>query len=165
MQDEIIYFGKKENFSIELKNGKKPKKYFLRFWINNLPMGAFKKAGTLDFSINTYKSILQNKDSMFLPEFENKTGEEINNYTRGNPNKKEYSQRLEKLVPLYKLAFFGPQFTDTQSEYLILYRDEKLRFIWKNDFNKPLYEAFVPFEEFCKVFDEYVRYCQGHNLV
>jgi hypothetical protein len=164
MQEEVIYFGKKEKFSIELGYAKKPNKYFLRFWIKELPMGTFKKAGTLDFSINTYKSILLKKDSMFLPEFENKTGEEINNYTRGNPNKKEFAQRLEKLVPLYKLAFFGPQFTDTQSEYLILYRDETLRFIWKNDFNQPLYESSVPFVEFCKVFDEYIKYCHDHSL-
>lgn len=68
-------------------------------------------------------------------------------------------------MPLYKLAFWGKQFTDTQSEYLLLYKNNMLQFIWKNDFNEPLFEANISFDKFCDVFNEYIEYCTQNRMV
>ena len=158
-------FGRKEMFAIELEYSKNPKKFYLRFWIQNLPMGTFKKAGDLKFSVDTFKRILDKKKSMFLPVFDSMTATEIHDYTKINHDNEEELKRLQELVPLYKLAFFGKQFTDTQSEYLILYRDEELQFIWKNDFNQSLNEGKIAFSEFCRVFNQYLEYCTQKKLI
>lgn len=101
---------------------------------------------------------------MYLPVFDGLTATEIFNYTRINHKQKTEVERLDKLIPLYKLAFFGPQFTDTQSMCLILYKNGMLRFIWQNDFGKPFFEGEVLFEEFSIVFSQYIEYCIQQKL-
>lgn len=94
-------------------------------------MGAFKKTGDLSFSIETFRNILLKKESMYMPIFNNMTPLEIHNYTKIDHGKDEETERLDHLVPLYKLAFFGVQFTDIQSEYLLLFKEQIFQFIWK----------------------------------
>lgn len=102
---------------------------------------------------------------MYLPIFDGMSALEINNYTKINYEDEDDIQRVEDLVPLYKLAFFGKQFTDTRSAYLTLYRDGSLWFIWKNDSNKPLYDAKISFDQFSKVFSQYLEYCLKNKLI
>jgi hypothetical protein len=162
---DSMLFGNKTLFAIELGYSKYPNKFYLRFWIQDLPMGAFKKPGDLKFSVDTFQKILKKKEYMFLPVFNGMSATEIHNYTKINHEIEEDIQRLDELVPLYKLAFFGKQFTDTQSAYLILYKDSFFHFIWKNDFDKPLFEAKVRLDEFCRVFNDYAEYCYREGLI
>jgi hypothetical protein len=162
---ETILFGNKSDFAIELKSSKKPKKFYLRLWIQNLPWGAFKRASDLDFSISAFKKITKRKEEMNPSIFAGMSALEINNYTKVNHEDEDDIDRLEELIPLFKLAFFGKQFTDTQSEYLILCKDGFLWFIWKNDYDKPLYDAKISFDQFSKVFHEYLEYCLQNKLI
>src|SRR5205085_2918263 len=131
----------------------------------NLEMGSFKKAGELNFSIETFRKITQKKESLYLAVFDGMSAAEIYDYTIIDHDKEEDIKRLELLVPLYKLAFFGKQFTDTQSLYLILYKDGLAWFIWKNDFNAPLRDAKITFGEFCDVFNQYIEFCMREKLI
>jgi hypothetical protein len=157
--------GDKNVFGIEVAESKYPNKFYLRFWISNLPMGLFKKAADVKFAIDTFQKILKNKEVMYLPEFEGKTPMEINDYTKINHDNPKDFKKLERLVPLYKLAFFGKQFTDSQSEYLLLYKDGIFQLIWKNDFNAPLYEGKVSLEEFTKTFNDFISYCSSKGYI
>lgn len=103
---ETILFGNKSDFGIELKSSKRPKKFYLRLWIQNLPWGSFKRASDLDFSITTFNKITKRKEEMHLPIFDGMSALEINNYTKINHEDEDDIERLEDLVPLYKLSFF-----------------------------------------------------------
>lgn len=102
---------------------------------------------------------------MFLPVLEGMTATEINQYTVIDHGKKSDLEKLEQLVPLYKLSFFGPQFTFSNSTCLVLYKTDTLWFIWRNDFNQPLCEAKIAFDQFCEVFTTYIVFCEQEKLL
>ena len=164
MEDRML-FGEINEFAIEVGRKKQPKKFRLRFWIEGQPMGVFVKAGDLATSVRTFEAIRRQKDFMYLPLFEGLSLAEIHAYTIIDHSRAEELDRLEQLVPLYKLSFFGIQFTHTTSEYLLLYKEGRLHFLWKNRASEPLRTATIAFSVFCAVFEAYSDYCKQQGLL
>jgi|GEM_PF-1078246 len=164
--EKCLLFGVKKSFAIELGYTKNSRKFYLRLWMQGSRMGAFTKAGELKFSIDTYKKILQRKEDLCFPLFDAMSAQDIFKYVlQIDIDEEEGMASYEAMRHLSELSFFGPQFTNTQSFSLVLYKNNTLHFIWQNDFGAPVYEAKVPFSEFCKIFDEYITYCEGNKLL
>lgn len=165
---ESILFGSKGNFAIELGFSKNPQKFYLQFWLQNLQMGNFKKADTLEMSIDAYKKILQKKENMYLPIFDDMIKEDIYKTTLlwdENEDRDEYFARTKIFDEINIFPFFGVQFMNQVSFHIVLYKDYILRFVWRNDFGKPINEASIKFTDFCAIFEEYKKYCEENKLI
>lgn len=165
---ESILFGSKGNFAIELGFSKNSQKFYLQFWLQNLQMGNFKKADTLEMSIDAYKKILQKKDNMYLPVFDGMTKEEIYRNIilwKEEEEEDEYYARSEMLDNLGVYPLFGVQFMNQVSFHFLVYKNDFLRFVWQNDFDKPINEASIKFTDFCAIFEEYKKYCEENKLI
>jgi len=161
-----MIFGDKEIFAIELGETKHPKKFFLRLWLKGMPKGNFKKSAPLADTITDYQTIVKKKESLYLPVFDLMGTEEVFAYTtKFNFRLDEDERRYDETKHLGRHAFLAPQFTNTQSSSVVLYKDPQLRLIWRNDFGEPVNDAVVPFDYFCKVFDEFICYCKDKGAV
>jgi hypothetical protein len=94
-------FGDKKRFAIEIRIESNVDKSNLRIWINNTPLGYFKRNGKLVYSIRSLKKILLCRHYLFEPLFENMPPEKIYEWVIGtalneNPipeNVKEFHRR------------------------------------------------------------------------
>jgi hypothetical protein len=60
-----VLFGRKDQFAIEIKPNKVSSKFFLRLWFKNKAIGNFKSAGSLDYLINRYFTLLSTFNELY----------------------------------------------------------------------------------------------------
>jgi hypothetical protein len=159
---DIILFGKKDDFAIQLGLNTNHEKIKLCFWVENRKMGSFTKGGELKYSIKAYKKFVENKENYYSPVFENMTPTQIRKYfidemfvlVKSNKKEKieEYNKRKE-----FEL-FFGFQFTNDGCFIELLYKNNHVEFIYEPP------RKLAHYKTFCKVFDEYIIYCNENNL-
>ena len=162
----VKIFGDKEIFAIELGETKNAKKFLLRLWLTGLTKGNFRRSAPLVDTVRDYHAIIHSKENLYLPIFDTMTTEEIFEYTtKFNFRVDEDRERYNQTKHLARHAFTGPQFSNTQSDGIVLFKEDQLRLIWRNDFGEPLNDALVPFKYFCDVFDEFISYCRSNALL
>jgi hypothetical protein len=162
----VKFFGNKEIFAIEFGETKNVKKFLLRLWLTGLPKGNFRKSALVVDTVNDFEAILKNRGTLYLPIFDSMSMEEIFFYTtKFNFRLDEDSERYNQTKHLARHAFTGPQFSNTQSDGIVLIKEGQLRLIWRNDFGEPVNDAVVPFKYFCDVFNEFINYCKGNGLI
>lgn len=163
---ESIFFGDKKVFAIEIKEAKRPKKFYIRLWFNRLSKGDFKRSGLLNDTIADYNQIMLIKDSLYLSIFDSMNTDEIFNYTNNfNFRIDSDSERFKMTIHLRKYAFLASQFTNTQSSCIVLILNNKFRLIWMNDFGKPINDETVSLDYFVSIFEELKSYCNENGLV
>jgi hypothetical protein len=72
-----VLFGRKELFAIEIKQPKISIKFYLRLWFKNRAIGKFKSAGSLDYLIKRYFTLLSTFNDLYEPTFSRLTDWEI----------------------------------------------------------------------------------------
>lgn len=163
---DCLFFGNKSLFAIEIAEAKRPKKFYIRLWFQGLNKGNFKRSGLLDDTVTNYRAIVKGKDKLYLPVFDGVTMPEIFSYvTSFNFRLDEDSERYDRVKHLSRHAFTATQFSNTQSHGFVLVKNDQLRLVWRNDFGLPINDATVPFDYFCKIFDEFVTYCEKNELI
>lgn len=162
-------FGNKEVFAIEVEIEKKVEKSKLRVWIDNTPLGYFKRKGELIYSIQSLKRLLGNQNDRFENEFLSMTAQEIFDWLRLK-NIPEYvenapfntEQRLEfkRRYNTY-LVFWGDQL-DEFSTFCYVY-DKKIYWIIKKYSNNK--HRFLDFstslDTTIPVIEEYIAWYEG----
>ncbi|MEP7319481.1 MAG: hypothetical protein ABI921_12095 [Panacibacter sp.] len=128
-------------------------------------MGNFKTPAYLDYSFQQYQKIRLKKEKMYLSIFDKMTTEEISKYAwyidfNNDDDEIKYDLLKERGIYLY----FGNQFSDSQSDGIVLYKQGVIFFIWCNDFGEPILHAKIDFQFFSKVFEEYIQYCKVNHL-
>lgn len=167
--DDIILFGKKEEFAIQLGLHANVEKCKLCFFVQGKKMGSFTKGGELKYSVKAYDTFTANKEHYFLPAFEGMTATQIDKYlvidlfSLGKSSKKEKVEEYERRKSLQ--LFFGSQFTNDGCEIILLYKNNKAIFIYKPPKKTTSDKYILDYEIFCKVFDEYIVYCIKNKLV
>lgn len=104
---------------------------------------------------------------MYLPIFDGMTKEDVYKSTifwNEDEESDEYLARWSTLDKLSIFPIFGVQFGNQVSFHIVLYKDGILRFVWRNDFGKPINDASIMFTDFCAVFEEYKKYCEENKL-
>ena len=128
-------------------------------------MGVFKHYSYLDYSLQQYQKIIHKKEKMYLPIFDTMTIEEIHKYVWFlDFSKDEDEAKYDELSDRGIYIYFGDQFGFTQSDGMVLNKNEFLHFIWRNDFGEPVLDARIEFQYFSKVFEEYIQYCRMNDL-
>jgi len=165
--EEVILFGSKADFGIELGFTKIKRKFKLRFWLKSKPLGSFTKSGELRNSIRAYNKFVNNNESYYLPLFDIFSPAEIFHYLVGfyftddreNVSQEEIDKRME-----FDL-FFGEQFSNQTGGFQLLYRYPNVIFIIKRPKDGPVDNYEIEFGTFCKVFDEYIAYVTINDLI
>ena len=164
--NEIVLFGNKENFAIELGLSKTPQRSYLCFWTMGKRLGTFTRSGELKYSIRAYLHFLANKDDFYNAIFDAFSPSEIDHFLigyfftegRGGVSDEETEERM-------KLGLiFGDQFANENGSFSILYKDKKVIFIINRPMKGPVYRCDIDFKTFCYVFEEYIAYANAHNL-
>jgi hypothetical protein len=167
---DVTIFGNKGNFAIEIGATKKPKMFKLCFWINNLRVGLFTKAGKLSESVKAYGRFTNEKQNYYLSLFDTMKVEEIPFYLLGidkttlkeNITAKDFGFRTNLYL---NIAYFGEQFFNSNGDVFFLYRSPNvLLIICKKGVLDAIAQE-VEFEYFKQVFEKYISYCQGNNLI
>ena len=165
--DGTLLFGEKENFAIELGFTNKPKKYKLGFWIKGKRLGSFTKSGELKYFSRAYYEFINRKDTQYLQIFDNFSPKEIDFYLIGffftNECKRMSEEELNKREKFH--IFFGDQFANQTGNFHLLYHNNNVIFIIKRPMDGPVDRYEILFEDFCRVFDEYIEYVTANNLV
>lgn len=162
-------FGNKTDFAIELGDTKTAGRYKLCFWVQGKKMGSFTKAGELSSSIKAYTIFKNNKERFYFPEFDKMSPKQILKYLvadvliLANSDKKEKKDEYERRHALY--LFLGLQFSNDGSSTRLLYKNKNVIFIYSppKTVNADKYET--TFENFCKVFEEYIEYVTKNKVV
>ncbi len=76
-EETTVLFGQKEEFAIEIKPYKIPKKFYLRLWLKNKGIGDFKRGGSLDYLINEFFKFIPTYKSLYEETFVGKTDFQI----------------------------------------------------------------------------------------
>lgn len=157
--NNTIIFGEKDVFAIELGETKQVAMYKLRFWINNSAVGNFKKAGGIKQSIKEFNRFIENKERFYLDLFDDLPPLRIYYYLldmlsdkSGNPDESNKKKEFYLL--------FGEQFNTATSGIILLYKDDKVRFLLPRKAGV-IDEVEIPYEEFYKVVGEYRSYCES----
>jgi len=166
----LILFGDKKNFAIEIESTKRPKILKLCFWANGIRIGLFTKAGMLNISVQAYKKFLGNKENYYSPVFDSLRADEIPYYLLGrdvitydkNISTAEFSIR-EKLY--LHIAYFGEQFYNSNRDAFFLYKEPNVVLIICKKGILDATAQKIKFEDFKEVFEEYISYCEGNNLI
>lgn len=61
-----MLFGNKENIAIEIEQGNKIDKFYIRLWLQNNSFGKFKRSGSLIHLINDLNTLLSKKSELIL---------------------------------------------------------------------------------------------------
>ncbi|MDP9955128.1 hypothetical protein J2X97_000765 [Epilithonimonas hungarica] len=61
-----MLFGDKENIAIEIEQGNKIDKFYIRLWLQNNSFGKFKRSGSLIHLINDLNTLLSKKSELIL---------------------------------------------------------------------------------------------------
>jgi hypothetical protein len=162
-------FGDKTDFAIELGDTKTAGKYKLCFWVQGKKMGSFTRAGELSSSIKAYNTFKENKERFYLSVFDKMSPTQIANYlvtdlfTLGRSKKTDKIEDYERRQKFY--LFFGLQFANDGCDILPIYKDNNVIFIYSppKTTNADSYET--TFDNFCKVFDEYIEYVIKNKIV
>jgi len=168
VKDAILLFGDKEIFAIQLGSLDNPEKIKLCFWVQGKKLGSFTKGGELKYSIKSYESFSMNHIMYYHPDFDDMTPTGIKKYfvdemfTLMNSNKKEKQEEYEKRGQF--LLFFGNQFTNDGSFMKVLYKENKVIFIYEPP-RKEAKKYITSFSIFCKTFEEYIKFCMENELV
>lgn len=167
--ENVITFGEKNNFAIQLGLHPNIEKCRLCFFVTGIKMGSFTKGGELQYSLKAYQKFISSKEMYFVPTFEKMTPIQINKYLiddlflLGRSSKKEKIEEYEKRKKLH--LFWGTQFTNDTTEIILLYKDSEVRFIYRPPKKATARECKVGYDYFCKVFDEYIEYVNKNNLI
>lgn len=84
-------------------------------------------------------------------------------FSLGRSSKKEKIEEYKKRKKLH--LFWGAQFTNDGSDIILLYRKEEVKFIYKPAQKRTADKYEVSYEDFCKVFDDYIKYCDENHLL
>lgn len=167
--DDVIVFGDKNNFVIQLGLHTNIEKCKLCFYVQGKKMGSFTKGGELNYSIKAYKIFTINKESYYDPIFEKMTPAQISKYlvddlfALGRSSNFTQIEEYNKRKRLH--LFFGSQFTNDGSEIILLYKEDEVKFIYSPPKKTTADEYIVDYEYFCKVFNKYIDYCISNKLV
>ena len=162
---ESIIFGNKANFAIEISPTKIKKKFYLRLWFKGLHMGNFERADYLDDSYKQYKKIVEKKEKMYLPIFDNMNIEDIFKHVfHLDFSKDEDVAKYDELTDQGIRGHFGYQFSDTKSAQILLCIKDDLWVIWQNDFGDPILNAKIDFQYFSQIFEDYIKFCIVNNF-
>ena len=168
MSDTIL-IGDKEDFAIQLGLHANIEKCKLCFWVQGRKMGSFTKGGELKYSIKAYNQFIADKESYYLSVFDKMTPTQINHYlvndlfSLGRSPKKEKMEEYEKRKKIH--LFFGGQFTNDGCDIIVLYKDSKVIFVYRPPKKAISHTYNTSYGNFCKVFDEYIEYCNEHSLL
>lgn len=170
MVDDIIKFGDKKEFAIEIKPNKLPKKFYLKLWFNNLAIGDFKKAGSLDYLVTDYFKFLKNINFITDDEFECMSEEEIFNDIVFDIATERTQEEEDKLVDrMNRFSWDVGDFQFNQFTFLLinLKKEDRLTvLVYEMDgVNKPKLHVFsVRKDYFFKVYKEVICFIFDHNL-
>lgn len=165
----IVLFGNKEEFAIQLGLHANVEKCKLCFFVQGRKMGSFTKGGELKYSIRAYNTFIANKERYFFSVFEKMTATEIVKYlvidlfSLGKSTKKEKVEEYEKRKNLQ--LFFGSQFTNDGCEIILLYKNSEAIFIYNPPRKVVSYKYVIGYDILCRVFDEYISYCAKNRLI
>ncbi|RZK05834.1 MAG: hypothetical protein EOO46_15615 [Flavobacterium sp.] len=164
IENHIKIFGAKEVFAIEIKPYKIPKKFYLRLWFDNHSIGDFKKAGSLDYIINTYFKLERNINYISDSPFKEMTDMEVFNelvmiVQRELPIEEENAlvERMNK----YAAVFGVEQFLDFTFLIMKSCAEENLKFlIYEMDGNDDpkLYSYKIKNSYFFNVYKQFILY-------
>jgi hypothetical protein len=163
---DVISFGEKETFSIEVGRTKKPAKFKLRFWVRNNAVGDFKKADDLRPSVNEFKRFIEKRDAFYLDLFDHLQAKRIYYFLLGmnyDPIDREkepegFARRLEFLL------HFGNQFFSATSGIILLFKGEKVIFLVPK-IGGAIDTEEIPFSYFNNVVNKYITFCDQEGLV
>jgi hypothetical protein len=162
-------FGDKTDFAIELGDTKTAGKYKLCFWVQGKKMGSFTRAGELSSSIKAYNTFKENKERFYLPVFDKMSPSQILKYlvtdlfTLGRSNKPEKKEDYERREKFF--LFFGLQFANDGCSIKLLYKDKKVIFNYGPPKKTTANNYETTFDNFCKVFEEYIEYVTKNKIV
>jgi hypothetical protein len=164
--ENLLLFGKKENFAIEIGATKNVKKFKIRFWVEGKSIGSFTKSGELKHSISEYKKFVHNKESYYLSLFDHLTFARIHYYLTDislllSDNDEDLAE-FEIRKKFYR--FFGDQFSN-DSSIILLYKESIVIFLVTKNGSEKIEHYQVEYEKFDNVFREYIAYCELHKLI
>ena len=104
-------FGNKEIFAIEIKIVDKIEKSNLRIWINENPLGYFKRNGELIYSIRNLKKLIFNRHGLYENSFDKMSSDEMFKWILGNEllNNSTLESRAEFKRRHKYVVFWGDQ--------------------------------------------------------
>lgn len=167
--EDILVFGEKDNFAIQLGLHPKIEKCKLCFFVKGKKIGTFTKGGELKHSINSYLKFINNKENYFTQPFESMTPTQICKYLvddlfiLGRSSNREKIAEYERRKKMH--LFWGSQFTNDGADIILLYKDSEVKFIFRPPKKVVSIEFKISYNYFCNVFNKYIEYCNKNNLV
>lgn len=170
MANDIIQFGNKTEFAIEIRPCKIPQKFCLRLWFMNHAIGDFKKAGSLDYLVTSYFKFSKNIDFITGDEFSGMAEEEIfANIVFDMEVERTQAEEDELIDRMNAFAWDVGDFQFNQFTFLLinLKRQNLLQvLVYETDgINKPEFSAFkLKRDYFFKVYREVIWFVYKHDL-
>lgn len=163
-KEDVIYFGDKSRFAIEIKNAKNnTDRYYFRYYFNNIRIGDFKKSGYMQSTIANFNGLINKIDNLYESKFVYMTSKEVFDDIFLSGLDQDISVEEERLL-IERMNRYN--FNDDKlgnSLTIGCYNNKKgciVFLIYKMDgVNKPAFYSFVvEVDYFKKVYEELIQY-------
>ncbi|SIN69234.1 Imm42 family immunity protein [Chitinophaga niabensis] len=167
--NDIMLFGNKGEFAIQLGLHPNKKKCKLCFWAKGKKIGTFTRGAELDDSIKVYYQFSGNREDYYLPILDGMNPSQIIEYlvlealVLVSSSKDEDFEEYQRRAKLH--LNFGSQFTNDSSDLILLNKDDNVIIIYNPEKEEHIYEFVISFNTFSQVYEEYITYCLTNGLV
>jgi|GEM_PF-2670665 len=162
----IILFGSKEIFAIQIETGSKPDKNKLCYWVAGRKVGNFTRGGDIKTIRASYQKFKKQNEEFYLPELEPFRLEQLREFfaeglfelvASASAESIEEYQRRRKIILDWGIQVDG-------FNVILLSKPNDVLFFYTPP-NQGSKLEIVPNDIIRSVFDEFLRFCDDNKLV